>query len=551
MNANEMIKASPKLLSPFFDGTVTSELSADYILPDTYPDVKKILRVRARPISIGRFISGRRLEYSGAVDYIVVFCAEASESGEDSTPRPDTLHAVHFAAEYTGALDSEYDLDGCEITISPRIQSCNARLQNPRKLSIKASVANDVKLSHMIPCAPKIEGAPTLEDEMKLERLTTVRPTLLEKVFTADHEQLSENLEPDASQPAIDEIVTCDAELHFHEVKPQRSSDGFTVMLKGEALIDCIYKAQSEAGDYRSFARKLPLSYVVGADDYSEFFKDAKPETLCASAIGTLTELNAAVGENSYGERRVLELDMSFDIDVRLCADVDVPLTLDVYSIDRDTECVTRRLELSSLGKLIPANFSVNESISREELNLPGDADWNVVDIQADAVIGSATPISGRAQLTGEASVSCIFSDRNGGFASADFRLPVRCELSVGEISEPIAFMCECKTSDLRARLDSNRLYCDFEVSLGAAFIKRARIDAVETVRIAKEPRPTSDDASSLVLCYPSGGETLWQIAKRYSTTTGAIEALNPSLSDPPHVILIPVGRGAAVSKII
>ncbi|MCI8388929.1 MAG: LysM peptidoglycan-binding domain-containing protein [Clostridiales bacterium] len=556
INANEMIKSPSQMLTPFFDGRVTSELSADYILPDTYPDVKKILRVRARPINIGRFISGRRLEYSGAVDYIVVFCSEASGEGE---MKPDSLHAVHFAAEYNGALDSPDDsasLDSCEISIVPQVTACSARLQNPRKLSIKASVANDIKLSRIIPCSPKVEGASTLEEEMKLERLTTSMPTLLEKCFTADHEQLSENLEPDASQPAIDEIVTCDAEIHFHEVKPNIGADGFTVMVKGEALIDCIYRAQGEVGDYRSFARKLPLSYMINADEYAEFFKNCKPDTLCGSATGTLTELNAAVGENSYGERRVLELDLSFDIDVKLLADADTPLTLDVYSVDRDSNCDMRTLDLSSMGKLISSNFSVNEGIPRDELGLPGEADaaWNIVDTQAEVKMNSAVPSRGRTQISGEALISCILSDRSGGFAAAEFTLPVKCELSTGELAEPIAFICDCKAYDIRARLDPNRLSCDFEVSLNALFIKKARTEAVETVKISKEPRAAADESASLVLCYPSAGESLWQIAKRYNTTTSAISAMNSSLSsdgETPHVIMIPVGRGAAMSKIM
>lgn len=552
MNTNELIKSSPQMLSPFFDGVVTNELSADYILPDTYPDVKKILRVRARPVTIGRFVSGKRLEFSGAVDYIVVFSAD-STAGESSEHRSDTLHAVHFAAEYTGAPGELENLDSSEIVITPHIAACSARLQNPRKLSIKSTVATDVKLSKMIPCSPKIEGATTLEEEMKLERMTAIKPTLLEKAFTADHEQLSENLEPDASQPSIDEIVTCDADINFHEVKPTSGADGLTVVLKGEAIVDCIYKAQSEAGDYRSFTRKLPLSYIVNADEYSEFFKDAKPETLCASATGMLTELNAAVGENSYGERRVLELDMSFDINLKVMADAEVSLTLDVYAVNRDTGCDMRKLEVSNLGKIFSANFSVNEGLVRDELGLPGDAEsgWNVVDTQADVSISSAAITRGRAQLTGKAYISCILADRNGSFTAADFSLPVKCELNVGELSEPVAFSCDCKVTDLRARLDPNRMNCDFEVSLNATFIKKSRVDAVETVHISKEPRTAEDISTSLVLCYPSNGESLWQIAKRYNTTTSAISAFNPSLSENPHVIMIPVGKGPSVAKII
>ncbi|MBQ8508665.1 MAG: DUF3794 domain-containing protein [Clostridia bacterium] len=545
MNINERNKIQKKLLAPSFDGAVPSELAADYILPDTYPDVKKILRVRARPMLISRYVQGRQLEYTGAVDYIVVFCAE--EVGEDGSPRPDTLHAVHFAGDFGGTLNELDDLDQCEICVTPRIAACSARLQNPRKLSIKSTVMTDVKLAKFIPTQPKIDGSLTLEEEMQLERLTETRPTLLEKAFTAEPSRISENLEPDASQPAIDQIITCDADIHFHEAKPMKGADGFTVVLKGEALIDCIYKAQSEPGDYRSFTRKIPLSQIVSADEYAEFFADANQDTLCASAVGNVTELNAAVGENGYGERRVLELDMTYDVGIKLCADSDVPLVRDVYSVERDSECEMRPLELSCLGKLISANFSVGDGVSRAELKLPESA--SIIDAQAEVSMNNASVERGRAQLTGEAAVNCILAAGDGNFLSADFTLPVKCELAVGDVREPIAFACDCTVSDMRARLDPTRLCCDFEVSLNAALMQKSRLETVSAVHIAKDKRPAAAGTASMTLCYPSAGESLWQIAKRYNTTTGAIEAFNRELGDMPHVILIPAGRG--VSKIM
>lgn len=525
-----------QMQTPFFEGSVPSELSGDYILPDTYPDVKKILRVRARPVLIGRFISGGKLEFNGAVDYIVVFSAENAESPD----KPETLHSVHFAAEYAGSAAPEDPSllgEDCAVKIEPRVASCSARLQNPRKLSLRSTVSTDLKLSCTKPSKPTIEG----KDE--LETLVERLPTLIERSFTADHKQISENLEPDASQPAIDEIITCDAELCFCEAKPQMSQGSLTISLKGEAVVDCIYKAQTEPGDYRSFTRKIPLSYVVNADEYAEFFADAMPGTLCASASGTPTEINASVGENSYGERRVLELDLSFDIDASLFADAETPLTLDAYSTSHPSQCAMKRLELSSLGKLVSSNFSVNESAPRESLGLPGDVDrsWNIVDTQADVSLSSCSFDRGRAQLSGEARISCILSDRSE-FAAADFTVPVRCELSVGDmsLSGPAAFSCTCKATDLRARIDPSKIFCDFEVSLNAVFLKRAMRQAVESITVSGEPLPDSNDSSKLILCYPSPGETLWQIAKRYRTTKAKLADANPGLTEDAKVVLIP-----------
>ncbi len=524
-----------EFLLPFYSGSIPSELSADFILPDTYPDVKRILRVKARPMQLGRFVNGGRLEFTGAVDYIVTFSSECEES-------PDSLHAVHFASEYQGMIvPDEPSLlsEGCEILLTPTVTACSARLANPRKLSLKATVVTDAQLSAAKSSAPRLEGVKPGTKPFKLERKCETLPTLIERQIIADHVKLSENLEPDPSQPAIDEIITCDAELHFCEAKPQKSDGSLTFAVKGEAVVDCVYKAQSEVGDYRSFTRKLPLSYVVGADDCAELFEKCASGTLTALAYGGLSELNASVGENSYGERRVLELDLSFDIGLRILADAETELTLDAYSTECESSCELRRLELTSLGKALTSNFSVSEAIPREKLTLPdSEVELTVVDAEAELRMNTVALERGRAQLTGEASVSCILSDRRS-FTPVELKLPLRCELAAGELSEPVSMICDCAATDLRVRIDKSRLSCDFETALNVVLLKRRRVNSVETVELGAE-LTKSRKPSELLLCYPEKGEELWSVAKRYRTTCDSIRAANPTVSEGARVMIIP-----------
>lgn len=496
-----------KIQTIFFNGTLPSELSGDYILPDTYPDVKKILRVRAKPILLGRFISGGKLEYNGAVDYIVLFSAESGDG--------ETLHSVHFAEEYSGSLaPSEGVQADSFISIEPRISVCSAGMQNPRKISLKSTVLTDVKLSKTISTTPDSDGE-------KLEMLVENMPTLIECSFTADHKCISENIEPDAAQPSIDEIVTCDVEIAFAEVKPQMSDGELSVALKGEAIVDCIYKSQVEIGDYRSFSRKIPLSYVINAEEYRKIFDGAAAETISAMACGIPTEINAAVGEDSYGDRRVVELDLVFDIELMLCADRESTLTLDAYSTRYESECTKKGLEILRLGKAVNSNFSVNESIPCEDIlpKVDSECSRSIVNSQAQVRINSVAAAKGRAQLGGEAVISCIFCDKSEKkceFSSCEFKLPVKCELNVGELSEPIAFACEVKAFDLRTRIDPMKLSCDFEVALELMILRRARREIVEGVVLGEEKTIAKYDNSMIVLCYPSADESRWQVAKRY-----------------------------------
>ncbi len=521
----------PDLLSiqlPSFDGRVPAELSADYILPDVYPDIKRILRVGAKPALIGRYIAGKRLEFSGAVDYIVVFAAD-TESGE-------TLHSVHFAGEWNGAITEAEDLDGAQIMLEPRIGGCTARLSNPRKVSLKSTVLTDIRITRPSSTEPKLDGSP--EDGARLERLIETTPSLRERMITLEPMQISENLEPDASQPAIDEIVTCEARLHFHEARPSIDDGAMNVSLKGEALIDCIYKA---AGDgWRSFQRKLPLSYTMAAEDCAAFFAGCAPESLTCDAMAGVTELNIAVGENGYGERRVLELDLTFEPRLHLTGITEAPLTLDAYSTVRESECIRHELDFCSGAKQLSANFSVGEAVSRADLKLPEGC--ALINAAGDVEFGSIAIERGRAVLMGEATVSCILAAADGSLLSAEPVVPVRCELAAGDLHEPLALEAHGVISDLRVRLDPERLSLDFEVSLCALIRERARRQAVAEVRFGAPIEPRKHGAG-MTICYPASGETMWQIARRYNVTMAALESAN---RDSKRVIMIPRSNGVS-----
>lgn len=511
---------------PAFDGSVPTELSADYILPDTYPDVKKILRTTARPVLIGRYISGRRLEFSGAVDYIIVFCADG-ENGE-------SVHSVHFAGEWNGAVGELDDLDTAEISVTPRITACTARLANPRKLSLRSTVSADVKVRRLASCTPRCEGAATMEEELKLERLTETVSSGRHRSFMAEPLRISENLEPDSSEPPIDSIIACKAEIRFHEARPVSDDNGFTAALKGTAYVDCIYKSAADSGVYRSFERKIPISYIVSADDVSAHFENCRPDSLTARAEAIPVELNAAVGEDNYGERRVVELDLTADVAVHIMGSEEVPLVLDMYSTERDCECELSDIDYTAPAKLYTSNFSVGENLSREELKLPEGA--SIINATAEVTAGTLSIERGRGTLTGSAAVSCIYADGAGGFGSAEAALPIKYEFAAGDVNEPIAFVCGMNASDMRVRIDNDRVYFDFEVSLDAEVCEKKRRRTVNAIRLIGEPRRALTDAS-MTLCYMTPGDTLWEIAKRYNTTVGAIEAAN---CDGGRVLMIP-----------
>lgn len=512
-----------------FNDSIKTEISNDFILPDRFPDVKKLLRIKAIPCVTSRYIQGKRLEITGDVKYSVLFAADG-EAGEE-------LHCAHFLAEWACDVPDMGDSDNVEISIIPHITSQISKLPNPRKVSLRTTVSTDVKISAPISCTPKCEGNFKKGGEPATEKLWESFIAKCERTFMSEPLTISDVIESDVHQPQMDTIVDCSGCIRFYEVKPIKSGGHLSISMKGELIVTCLYKAASEELCYRSFARKIPISSSVDADEYADYFAGCDEKSIEAYAVADITEMTYNVGENGYGERRCANISATADITLHLSGNESAAVCTDSYSVDFETECAFREIDCESVGKVLTQNFSVGETLPRDTSKLPENA--VIIDQFIELSPGTVAVERGRASFSTEGMISCIYTDGDGSFYAADFKVPVRFDTNLGNIELPVNAVFNMIPSDLRIGMSNDRISFDFEVSLSAEIFHKENKKVLDTLRIL-EKKPATDDGTSLTLCYPAPTDTLWSIAKRYNTTVDAIDSVN---KDRGRVLLIPTSK--------
>ena len=56
----------------------STDLAAEFLLPDYQPEIKRLLRVRAIPLPVDQYVGGSAAELSGAVEFQALYAAEDS-----------------------------------------------------------------------------------------------------------------------------------------------------------------------------------------------------------------------------------------------------------------------------------------------------------------------------------------------------------------------------------------------------------------------------------------------------------------------------------------
>ena len=115
-------------------------------------------------------------------------------------------------------------------------------------------------------------------------------------------------------------------------------------------------------------------------------------------------------------------------------------------------------------------------------------------------------------------------------------------DVRIPDCREQLANIVICKTE---AGTTDGNLYINYEAKLSLLCWDDMQIEAVGKVRAGEADRIVQ--GRPLTVYYPAPGETLWQIAKRYSVTEQTLEAANHTRENG-DALIIPrrrVGEGA------
>lgn len=103
------------VMEKLYDGESSNELSDDYSLPDYLPDIRKIVRVGAKPQLNGKYMNGEKVEFEGRVFYEILYISSEN-----------TLKVIAFDTSFEQNVPIVGLDENCIITITPLLDTVNA-----------------------------------------------------------------------------------------------------------------------------------------------------------------------------------------------------------------------------------------------------------------------------------------------------------------------------------------------------------------------------------------------------------------------------------------
>lgn len=498
----ELIKEAFKVNNLLGEDTIQTVIENDIIVPDTKPDIARVLLLDGDV-----FITGCDTGTDRVVNTGCIVCKILYISDDESKSVKGIVSNIPFSY----ALDIPGARGGMKCRAKGIIEHMDYTLLNGRKINIKAILSINCKVNDEIE-REFSSGIAGIEDIQVLKDNVAINTYLGSNKINYI---IKEDLDLPSSKPAISEILRSDVKLTGKDFKVAEGK----IIVKGDIGISTLYIADDETRSMQYIENELEFKQYVELDDLDE--------DTAVNVDYDLVDYKVDAAEDSDGEFRNIRAEVALNIYVNGYNQKTVELLSDAYSPKAKIVLERQQLSLDEIFTENRSQIIIKDTIDLNECN-PEVAEifnvlckYNVSDrkIEDDKVI-----IEGSVQNN----VLYLANNEDQPVFCYKKEIPFRHEVDIKGIN-----------SNMRADISLELEHCNYSM-ISSEQVEIRAVIGVDTKVETKKLLPIINKANeniidekklssmpSVIVYIAQRGDNIWNIAKKYNTTVENIMKIN------------------------
>lgn len=488
----------------------------DYLLPDYYPDIFKLLKTQITPRIESQKISGNKLYIDGNSSVKVFYL----------TDNKSDISFIEQHIPFSKTLELAAEIENPTIHITPKCYFVNSRAVSQRRIDIRGGLNFKIKVT-----APKETTAICGGKGDGMQFHLAPYSICDDRKYASKQFTVTDEIELGHSKPAFSSILNYNCSIVSTDYKIVANK----VVCKGEILLHILYKPTIENAIPETMDFTIPISQIVD-------MQGIKEEYNCNTKFN-LVSFNCAPKEHTGEENKILSCE--FVINAFCVADKNKEILLadDAFSnsfeITSDTKTLSTECYLNEIKKTSVIKHTL-ETNSDNNISGVYDAFCNISDCNAKYE-ESSFKIDG----TMEATILC-YNNENIPFV-IEKTFPFNIPLDITENAENITFNPNAEVLDVSYSISSpNTLELRTQVNINAPLYKTIKTNIISDITIDKEQKKETSPYA-LHLYYADKDESVWNIAKKFNTSMTAVmeeNSLEDELLKEDTMLIIPVING-------
>lgn len=490
-------------------------LELDYVLPDYYPEIFRIVRCTAEPMVTSASVSGDRVSYDLAAVIKVIYLPEG-ESG---------LRCIEQKLSFTRTAPLDKEAVQPDVTITPRADHIICRAVSKRRIDVRGAlmICIDAVGDTESQAVSDVFGG-----GVHLKKLTCHCPSARARV--SKRCTVSDEFELGSDLPPIGSILRSEASIASFEKKVISGR----AAAKGDIKVRILY-TPSSGDDHSPVTALFTMPYscpveIEGAEEGYDIRMNGKVIACRCSPV-------------SKGDGDCISAECSVDMLISCESEkiTETDIAVDEYSTAHSSSHETERIMIN--GRTV----SVDEVLSVKGLCWESDSPAETVsDVWCNPDRLTVSVKDGKAVLTGQVRLSVMGKNQNGDIIVCDTDIPVEHEIAadgsfddncdIHITAEPVSCGYTI-TSDGKAEIRA-------DIRVSGWITGYTAVDAVTSINVDEDsPSPVSHDYA-MRLYFAQSGEELWDIAKRYGASVDMVmeeNDLDKPVTESGGMLLIPI----------
>lgn len=507
----ELIKRSLHMEGPQISASKQLVLEEDVIIPDTNQDADKLLLDRGKMI-IEEVLAGEdAVSVKGRLHFQVLYLTEKADGNKGGN-----VSRMEGTLPFEEKIQMEGVHSGEKVNVSGVLEEMTIGLINSRKVSIRA-------LIQLLGDTERIqeEEIPIgLSGEESIEFRRKTLPATMLVISNHDVFKMKEEIEIPGSYPNIFSLTYWDADLSNVDFKVLDDK----VAIQGELKVFCMYVGEGEDNELYHYETTVPFSGSVDCPDCRE--------GMLPQISYQVEHCEAAVRPDYDGEERILAVEMSLKLLLKIFEEDDLELVSDVYGVTKEVETAEKAMDFCKLQSKNSGKCKVSEHFNT---GVEGSNIYKVIHTCGELQIENSIRTERGISINGQVLVKILYedSDENRRFGVIRGEIPVEYLLEVDGIPENCRLFVQPALEQLAVSIiDTDEVDVKCVILFRADVFNTWKEHIVEQLTLS-EPMPEKQASLPGIAVYRmKEGESLWDIGKRYYVPIATLMQTNNLTSE-------------------
>ena len=469
----------------------------DIIVPDSQPDVLKILEVRATEQINDKSLSRDYINIGGNVSYNILYVGDDEEGG---------IYSIDYSVPFTQQIPATGADESVKCHIVSKVVHTEYSLHNSRKLNVKSAV-NFMAHAYSTVGVSVVTGAGDEESlPCRRGRLDSFNVSgLTEHTFHMD-EMCSV-----ADGCEISRILRCIVETSNTELKVVANK----VVVKGNLVAKTLFLSDDEIC---TSVNEMPFTQIIEAES-------VQPDTYTKADFSIR---NPVITRELDTDATMSALRVNADVCVCVItySEKKIEYISDIYSPDYNLGLHRVEVCASELADVVSGQCIVNDTIRLES----GDIIGKVHSLTADSYVDGADIDGDVLKVLGSTNVSVLCKSESGEASSVYKQVPFSCSLPLTGEFGGADMSCEAGVFTEHSSYSiegADSINVRIVLKISAQLISEHKVSAVSDIECNESDKVDKSSQAGITVYFVQSGDDMWDIAKRYHTTLDEISSVN------------------------